>query len=49
MIFYSLSHWQSYLYTNFAVANCLFGSAELSTNADPYSGYSIGFDSLSKF
>ena len=49
MIFYLLSHWQSYLYTNFAVANFLFGSAELSTNADSYSGYSIGFDSLSKF
>ena len=37
----------------FTLHNCLFGSVNLTKNADPhkykYSGYSIGFDSLSEF
>ena len=39
--------------TYFTLNNCLFGSAELTKNADPdkykSSGYGIGFDSRSEF
>ena len=39
--------------TDFTLGNCLFGSVKLTKNADldkyKYTGYSIGFDSLSEF
>ena len=41
------------LNTDFTLGNCLFGSLKLTKNADlgkyKYSGYGIGFDSLSEF
>ena len=41
------------LNTDFTLGNCLFGSARLTKNSDldkyKYTGYSIGFDSLSEF
>ena len=50
---YTLSLWIRNLITNFTLGNCLFGSVELTNNADPdknvYSGYGIGFESRSEF
>ena len=41
------------LNTGFSLGNCLFGAVKLTKNADPdkykYSGYSIGFNSRSRF
>ena len=41
------------LNTGFTLNNCLFGSVELTNNADldkdKYIGYSVGFDSRSEF
>ena len=46
-----LNPWWGNLNTDFTIENCLFGSAEVTKNADPdkykYSGYSIGFISHS--
>ena len=52
-ISYTLNPWFRNLNTDFALNNCLFGSAKLTKNADPdkykYSGYGLGFDSRSEF
>ena len=48
-----LNPWLRNLNTIFTLNNSLFGSVELTKNADPnkykYSGYGIGFDSCSEF
>ena len=48
-ISYALSPWLRNLNTDFTLNNCLFGSLELTNNADPdkykYSGYGIRLDS----
>ena len=53
LISYALSPWLRNLNTEFTSFNCLFGSVNLTKNADPdkykYSGYGIGFDSCSEF
>ena len=52
-ISYILNPWLRNLKTDLTLNNYLFGSAELTENADPgkykYSSYDIGFDSRSKF
>ena len=53
LISYTLTPWLRNLNTEFTLFNCLFGSANLTKNADPdkykYSGYGIEFDSCSEF
>ena len=48
-----LNAWLRDSNTNFTFNNCLFGSVELTMNANPaiykYSGYGIGFDSCQSF
>ena len=52
-ISYILSPWLRNLKTGFTLNNCLFGSVNVTKNADldkyMYSGYGIGFDSRSEF
>ena len=52
-ISYKLSPWLRNLNTGFTLNNGLFGSVNVTTNADLdkyiYSGYGIGFDSRSEF
>ena len=47
-ISYTISPWLRNLNINFTLGNCLFGSVEVTKNADPnkykYSGYGIEFD-----
>ena len=50
---YTLDPWSRDSNTDFTLNNCLFGSVELTKNADRYknrqSSYGIGFDSRSEF
>ena len=52
-IVYELDAWSWDLNADFTLKDCLFGSVNLTKNADPdkysYSGYGIGFDSRSLF
>ena len=52
-MFYTLGPQLRNLSTDFPLGNCLFGSVKLTKNADldkyKYTGYRIGFDSLSEF
>ena len=52
-ISYTLNPWLRNLNTNFTLNNCLFGSVQLTKNADlskySYRDYGIGFDSRSEF
>ena len=52
-ISYILKPWLRDLNTDFTLNNCLFGSVELTKNANQdkykYSGYEMGFDSRSEF
>ena len=52
-ISYTLGRQLRNLNTDFTLRNCLFGPVKLTKNADPdnykYSGYGIGFNSLSEF
>ena len=47
-----MTPWLNNLNTDFTLKNCLFGSVQVTKNADidkyKYSGYSIGFDSRSE-
>ena len=52
-ICYTLHRYPRELDTDFTLANCLFGSAKLTKNANPdkykYGGYGIGFNSCWQF
>ena len=52
-IIYKIDTCSKYLSTEFALDNCLCGAVKLTKNSDSdkykYSGYSIGFDSRSRF
>ena len=52
-ISYKVNPWLRNLDTDFTLKSCLFGSLNLTKNADPdkykYSGYGISFDSRSDF
>ena len=52
-ISYTLDRWSRDLHTDFTLGNWLFGSVNLTKNADPdkykYSDYDRGFDSRSRF
>ena len=52
-IIYELDTWSRDLNTNFILKDCLLRAVKLNKNDDPnkckYSGYDIGFDSLSEF
>ena len=52
-IIYKIDICSKYLSTEFALGNCLSGAVKLTKNSDSdkykYSGYSIGFDSWSRF
>ena len=52
-IIYELDTWSRDLNTNFTLKDCLLRAVKLNKNDDPnkckYSGYDIGFDSLSEF
>ena len=52
-ISYVLNQWLRDLKADFTLKNCLFGSVQLTRNADPdkfkYSGYCTGFASCSEF
>ena len=53
MIVYELDTWSQDLNSDFTLKDRLFGGVKLSKNADPdkyvYTGYGIGFNSLSEF